>query len=813
MTESFLIFTPNPPSITTMSSSNKQTQRKKIISNIKNILEDYKINDLANQEMKLFNFIDEKLEGMNPSHLHKIIKKFIDEIKGEMKKNSIKPSPISFPIDRTEFNLTFSHILSMVNIIIYILENNTEKGKTSEMIQNFIYRDKIPSFKESKVNDQQISQVIKILNNVKTLHICLYSGTKDNYYNNRKKDKPIKTDAFYMDSKVVFFFSLFYKAFFRDVLSINFDLNIQPLDEYFCKNNNPYIITEEQVLFQGRMYKDIITCNLIMIKSLQKIKYLENLNFKMYDSYQLELHNTLTHIFEINNIKDNIDNFSRKTTMGKISGQKIKNIESIRNTIINKQRNNSAMIDDIPIMAYSNKYNNNYLYFQHLLNMNTNIFSNFTFDFNSLDPLLFSSVNDALIKFTCISKLNLIFFPHQKFNKRKTVLNNFFYNKWCPNKEQSDIYSIDDKKIYYQYLDNDNTEKDNTNNDNFILKDEKLLNELFCYFNKNLQNLSIILEQQVNELLSLSIDFSTDNNDSLSLYNYDNYNCSIICFIFDLFKAFQIQMEKCQIKSLDIFYDDFLDEKLYVVDTIKKKNASWKNGIKLNDLKLNHINFNISNISLILPFENFPSVNLTELILSNLSYNDLNNLINAFKKNKDIFPVLMKLDISLGVFVEDYKKQLEILLKESLPQKLKHFCIKLPFNTSIHELIDILYWIKINHNNEVQILLKIINEEMSKHINKDYLINIVIDNFIRNKSYLIKRNLVLDYKANADNNVITIEMNKYKEEELNNYYSIIYCLKKYNREIAKDEEKIIFKNIFNYKGNFRKYNVLVEFCG
>ena len=102
---------------------------------------------------------------------------------------------------------------------------------------------------------------------------------------------------------------------------------------------------------------------------------------------------------------------------------------------------------------------------------------------------------------------------------------------------------------------------------------------------------------------------------------------------------------------------------------------------------------------------------------------------------------------------------------------------------------------------------------MSKHINKDYLINIVIDNFIRNKSYLIKRNLVLDYKVNADNNVITIEMNKYKEEELNNYYSIIYCLKKYNREIAKDEEKRIFKNIFNYKGNFRKYNVLVEFCG
>ena len=72
---------------------------------------------------------------------------------------------------------------------------------------------------------------------------------------------------------------------------INFDLNIQPLDEYFCNNNNPYLVNEEQVLTKGRTYKDIITCNLILMKSLRKIKFLENLNFKMYDSYQLELHN------------------------------------------------------------------------------------------------------------------------------------------------------------------------------------------------------------------------------------------------------------------------------------------------------------------------------------------------------------------------------------------------------------------------------------------------------------------------------------------------------------------------------------------
>ena len=157
----------------------------------------------------------------------------------------------------------------------------------------------------------------------------------------------------------------------------------------------------------------------------------------------------------------------------------------------------------------------------------------------------------------------------------------------------------------------------------------------------NLRRLSIILEKKINDLLTLSIDFSTFNNESISLFNYDNYNCSIICFIFDLFKTFECQIEKCKIKSLDIFYDDFLDEKTYVVETIRKKIPSCKNGFKLNNLQLNHVNFNISNISLILPFENFPSVNLTELILGNLSYNDLNNLVSAFQKNKDVFPVLI----------------------------------------------------------------------------------------------------------------------------------------------------------------------------
>ena len=803
MTESFLIFTPNPPNISNLNTAGKSSEWKTLTKNLQSILDNYKKNDLMHQEMKLFNFLDETFEEMSPSHLHKAIKKFMDKISDDMKENGIKMNPISFSKDKLEFTLNYGNIIPIVYIIIYILDNIITKGKTSDAIYDFIYKDKVPEFKEKK--DQQIAKVIKLFNNVKTLYICLYANPKDIYY--KKKEKQAKANTIYMEPKIVFFFGLFYKAFFKNVMSINYNLNIFPIDNYF-RNNNPYLINEEQILLKGKEYKDIITCNLILIKTLQKFQYSTNINFKMYDSYQLELHNILTETFNTNINNDIIETNARKLTLTKISGQKMKNLD-IKNIVNNKQRTLSMALEENPNYIYSPKFNNNYLYFQHLLHLKENSFFDLSFDFNSLDPLLFSSVNYSLIKFTCISKLNLILFPHKKFNKRKTTLNNFFYRKYLNNEDQSTNYSIDAQKIYYQYL--DNTEN-NTNKNNFILKDEKLLNELFYIFNKNLISLSIILEKKINNLLTLSIDFSTYNNESISLCNYDNYNCSIVCFIFDLFKTLQSQVDKCQLKNLEIFYDDFLDEKTYVVDTINKKMPSWRNGFQLNELKLNHFNLNISNISLILPFQNFPSINLMELIVSNLSYNDLNNMINAFKSKKDIFPVLVKLDISLGIFIEDYSKLLEILLKDCLSQlgQLKFFALKLPFVVSTKELIDIIYWIKLNHNNDLNIILKIINEEFGSSIGKDYFINSIIDCFDKNKAYLKEKNLIINYDIEDDNRTIKLGINKYQMEELNYYYNFIYCLQKFNDKLKEDKSKRIFQNIFGFRGKFKKYYINVE---
>ena len=170
----------------------------------------------------------------------------------------------------------------------------------------------------------------------------------------------------------------------------------------------------------------------------------------------------------------------------------------------------------------------------------------------------------------------------------------------------------------------------------------------------------------------------------------------------------------------------------------------------------------------------------------------------------------MILEISLGIFVEDYKEPLEILLKECLPQKLSHFYLKLPFNISTNELIDILYWIKLNHRNDLKIVLKIIHEELSEHIKKDDFLYIFNEYLETSKLYLKEKNLIIKGKANSDNTIINVEISKYKDEELNNYYSIIYCLEKLNNKLRFQKNRRIFENIFNFKGNHKKYNVDVE---
>ena len=81
MTESFIIYTPNPPSISTLTSSGKQSQWSSIKKGLEELLENYKKNDFGHQELELFDFIEKPLDELCNKDFFKVIKKLTERIK------------------------------------------------------------------------------------------------------------------------------------------------------------------------------------------------------------------------------------------------------------------------------------------------------------------------------------------------------------------------------------------------------------------------------------------------------------------------------------------------------------------------------------------------------------------------------------------------------------------------------------------------------------------------------------------------------------------------------------------------------------
>ena len=116
-----------------------------------------------------------------------------------------------------------------------------------------------------------------------------------------------------------------------------------------------------------------------------------------------------------------------------------------------------------------------------------------------------------------------------------------------------------------------------------------------------------------------------------------------------------------------------------------------------------------------------------------------------------------------------------------------------------------------NHNNDLNIILKIINENISPYIKKDIFMNEVNECFGENKIYMKEIHLLLDYESGPDNQSIKVGINKYQKEELDYYYNFIYCFQKIsNNKLNIDDNRKIFENIFEFRGKFKKYYVNIE---
>ena len=783
MTSNYISYDFNPPYISILKENEIKSKLENAFEELQQNVVYYTDQKLLDQEAILFNLPDFKDKEKDKNLFLKTIEKFIDDIKKDNNYPNIKSKIINLKdLKNEELKITYNEMCGLVNTVIYIFEN-MEKKKKADSFVRFYCCSVFPTMKKNDPNVAQIIQLDKAFRSIKKITVCL---------SNEKKTK----EKYAIDIKIILFFCLFCKVFLINLLYLEVDLNIYEINEYFNLEINPYKINEEEVLRIGNAYKNIFLGNLIIMNKLTKIETLNKVKFKMFDSYQIELHQILSKF--LNNENNN-------------QNQIIENGSSDKN-------------------KYLPAFQNKILFFDHILPKVGREFYELTIDFNSLDPLLFTYINNLLLRFSNIANISLKFFSFNKTNLRKTIINAYYYNLYSKNKknpfpmkyypEQSYTKWDNDHKIFYNYIDNIN---DNKNKNFLILKEEVLINDIFPFFNYNLNSLLVIIEKKINDtknsVNSLYLDFRNVNNGNINLNLYNNYNTSIVCFLFNLLNILEANKTITNLRALDLFLDDLSNEKEYIIKNIFHKIPLYKEGkvFNLKELKLTHFSLDFSNISLILPFSNFPMEKLTELILDNISYVDLDNLVKALKNNNNkkddekLFKKLIYLEIGLNYMIEDFRKNIEILLTECILNKLESFILKIPSYISFNDIIDIITWIRKGHNKKASIQLKLSNSELSPNINDDDFGKSVEAFKKYSKKEFQKRNILSDIYC-KDKNSFDIGYKVLDANGMNYYLKFIYS---FNKLLEKNGKKVennrkIFENIFYYMGKFRKDNKIIK---
>jgi len=740
----------------------------------------YATQKLSEQEAILFNFPESSFLSGDKNLLNKTVFNLVEEVKRSNNYLSyIAKQTIDFKlINKNEVLINYRQICAITNIIIFILESYHKK---KDIIFKFYHNGILPPKLDFIINNMKFSSFINIAKEIKLIKFCLSNKNYNSNYEEKKEQNNI-------DIYVIQLFCLFFNTFFENILIITIDLNIYEINNYFNLEKNPYKIKEKEILKQGNIYKNIILGNLIIMKKLSQLT-LSKFDFLMNDSYQIELHQLMTSSF----LKDSFDIIDKKDDIITINNDKFN---------------------------YSPLFQNNFLFFQHIFpKINKELFK-FKMQFNSLDPLLFSYVNLVLIRYA-LAKISLSFFNFNQINIRKILINSYYYNfysdgkknpllpKYYPNKVSTKWDN--NSKIYYEHITNLN---ENENQEFLLLKEETIINELFPFFNYNLNSLLIILDNKIkdanNILNSIKLNFTSYGVGNINLNSYNNYNSSIICFIFNLFCILEKNKLISKLNKINIQLDNFCEEKEFIIKHIQNKIPYYKKKkeFNLNELKLVCFSLNISNISLFLPFHNFPMEKLTTLVIDNLTYIDLNNLILSLTNHKNLFKKLLNLTIGFNYILEDFRNELHILLKDYIPKNLQTFILKIPSYISNDDIINLITLIKRNKNTIST--LKISNGDLSPYIGDKRFIEAVNKFGIDLIKELNKRNVIATIKK-KENNWFSLGFKVLNVKDINYYLKFIHCFnmlyKKSGQNINnKDKNQKICENIFYYMGKYKEDN-------
>ena len=275
-----------------------QEQQNFYISSIQNHLNnsinDYESKKLYEQDNILFGFnedyFQEKENKENKNYLVSNIQKLIETIEQNENYEYVKKQKIIFKdMDNGIYNISYKEICAIVNFLINIIKSKSKKKK-EKIYHKLYFENEIPDI-NLEINGVKLQKLKINADSIKQLNICI--SEKNINIVEMKERKEINLH-------VIILFILFFRTFFKNILTLNIDLNIYEINNYFNKETNPYKIKEKRILKLSKFYENVILSNLIIIKNLSKFKEVSTIKYILYDSYQIEIYQTMIKYFSKN---------------------------------------------------------------------------------------------------------------------------------------------------------------------------------------------------------------------------------------------------------------------------------------------------------------------------------------------------------------------------------------------------------------------------------------------------------------------------------------------------------------------------------
>ncbi len=788
----------------------KYSDEKGKINNVeKNNIKQNFFSIVGDLRMNLF-YYKSKLENKiikepKDENLFKEIKNLIINIKKYFKEENPDFGSILFEdIQRTIFILNYSNLLTLIDLLINVIE----KIKNSYEFENFNFKKYNLNF---KIKNYIARDLIENFAEIKTLKIR---------FNDISNNKKINLD-------VITLFSYYFNILFPTFINLDINFNIDEINKQF-NNINPYKINQQNIISISETYETLIISNLILVKTAYSFMNVNSLSIKLFDSYQIESHYILSKLY-LNN-EDEINRNKSKTEISDL--RTMTSSSEFQRTLSFNSNKNKGIINPFSSandknIFYHSDLNNKLMKFEFFINNLMKSYYEMNIQINSFDPLLFNYCNLSLIKDENLCNLKLNLFPNETICLRKILMNCEKYNLYSKNKininsqlmnnnnesqikdkinetliqssnnEIIDINIYNNKMMfYYNFI-----PKNNYNYNKFLLlKNEEILNELFYTFNINLFDLNTILDHKMNDFIKLSIDLTYNIYLENNIENFDNYNSSIACFIFNLFLS--IQNSGINLNSLEIiFNDDNLNKKTLIESLKKKKFYSFENGFNFSKLKISEIIFDFNNVCSYINFENFPH-DLSSLELKKLSTNDFILFLNYYKSKNN---VLHKLEYISFEFDYDISFKIELIEEFILyfKKELKNIILKIPINMNFELLIKLIKNYKKNKSNTL-LKLKIFLNEISSNS------SIIITKEMFDKN-LIKNTKIIKKIMYMNNNNLVLNIPYYKNDFKERLYSIIFCFEKINKnKNINNNMENIYKKIFFKISKINEKNMEIE---